>query len=156
MKRLIFLFSIILFSGIVDAASLAKWRYPNGIPTLPSSGNSDLYIALINHKTWLFSLLDLRDSSEPESACYKNPSPEIRDISPAKINGKYVKMISICIGNGSGILQPKTVDGKAYFNNLVSSGNRIDMVLSDTTSISFPASNINEMRNKSDALNSAM
>ncbi|WP_392441025.1 hypothetical protein [Edwardsiella piscicida] len=153
---------LLLSSSFAEAQTLAQWKYPNGVPSLPQLGagdsGPDFALAVTNINTWQISILDMRKNTDAESACYgsfNNRQSEIKDVSPAKINGKYVKMISICLGDG-GIVQPKTKEGKYYFSNLVLSGVPVDIYLSDTVHVLFPASDISAMKNKARSLNSAM
>ncbi|MEY6763314.1 hypothetical protein AB9B48_16850 [Kluyvera ascorbata] len=144
------------------AQNLAQWKYPNGIAMLTplniSGGSPELALAVTNPNDFNISIIDLRNESNPESSCFidvKNKSPEIRSMPPAKINGKYVKMISVCIETG-GIMSPKTDVGKEYLRDLVLSGVPIEIYLTDKTHFSFPASDIETMKNKVTELNSAM
>ncbi|EOX9054066.1 TPA: hypothetical protein ACSJ8I_001531 [Escherichia coli] len=155
--------SLLIIPFAAQSQSLAKWVYPNGIPTLKqdSRGMDDFEFALAvtNSSTGQVSILDFRPNTDAESSCYgihEYSNPKIRDISPAKIAGKYVKMISICLGQSSGIIQPKTEEGKRYFNGLVFTGAPVDIYLSDTKLISFPASDTDSMKKKLSELNSAM
>lgn len=155
--------SLLFIPLVAQSQTLAKWVYPNGIPTLKQESRGkedfDFALAVTNTSTGQVSILDFRPNTEAESSCYgmhEYNNPKIRDISPAKIGGKYVKMISICLGQNSGIIQPKTEEGKKYLNGLVFTGAPLDIYLSDTTFTSFPASDIESMKKKVSELNSAM
>ena len=155
--------SLLMIPFVAQSQGLAKWMYPNGIPTLKQDSRDrddfDFALAVTNASTGQVSILDFRPNTDAESSCYATHeynNPQIRDISPAKIAGKYVKMISVCLGQYSGIIQPKTQEGKKYLNGLVFSGVRVEIYLSDTKFISFPASDIESMKKKLSELNSAM
>lgn len=152
----------ILLNPSAIAQGLAQWQYPNGIAMLTplnvSGDKPEIAIAVTNPDTFNISIIDLRSELDPESSCFidiKSKSPELKSMPPAKINGKYVKMISICIETG-GIMSPKTNEGKKYLRDVVLSGAPIEIYLSDKAFFSFPASDIESMKRKVSELNSAM
>ncbi|EOW0915764.1 hypothetical protein ACN2GR_001848 [Klebsiella pneumoniae] len=152
----------ILLNPSAIAQGLAQWQYPNGIAMLTplnvSGDKPEIALAVTNPNNFNISIIDLRSDSDPESSCFidiRNKSPELKNMPPAKINGKYVKMISICIETG-GIMSPKTNEGKKYLHDVVLSGAPIEIYLTDKTFFSFPPSDIDAMKRKVSELNSAM
>ncbi|EKZ5664212.1 hypothetical protein REX01_003413 [Klebsiella aerogenes] len=162
MRIFVAVFICFILSPIAYSQELAHWKYPNGVPSLSplnaGAGSPRLALAITNLDDFTVSILDLRIETDPDASCYidvKNAPPSIRDISPAKINGKFVKMVSICLGNG-GVITPKTKEGRAYLKEVVMGGDSVDIYLTDKVHIEFPASDINEMKRKASELSSAM
>ncbi|WP_447867557.1 hypothetical protein [Rahnella bonaserana] len=146
------------FVSSAKAEDLAPWKFPsNNVPMLAAKEGDSLPVLLgiSNSKTWQASLFDLRDSNDTSSACSPTKEQGIIDAPAAKINGKYVQMVSVCLG-ATGIIQPKTEAGKAFFNKEVLSGDAIEVALGDGGVLHFPKSNVSEMKQKVAEINAAM
>jgi len=106
-------------------AQTAKW--------FPMS--NDMYVMRTedNDKIFLTASLDARDNKLSfrildltGSACEDGVISEPEKLPPYKINGKYVRIISMCI-NGSQLVAPETPDGRRYIHDQIMSGNIISI-----------------------------
>ncbi|MCA5325968.1 hypothetical protein K1S64_10215 [Klebsiella pneumoniae] len=149
----------LLLPTISSAENLAEWSFPsNNTPILYPKEVKDLPIglALINSKTWLFSFLDMRKPNVPGSTCYGGGvSESVDEGSPIMINGKYLRFKYACMGD-FGVMQPVTENGKVYLNELASSGNEINVVISDNEKLTFPKSDITAMKSRIEKTKNAM
>ena len=64
-----------------------------------------------------FSIMDLTGTVCKEDGSVTEPEK----FPPIKINGKYVRVLSMCI-NGSRLIAPETPDGRIYFHDQIQSG----------------------------------
>jgi hypothetical protein len=84
-----------------------------------------------NDKIVLTAGLDTRDNEVSfrvldltEFTCKNGVFSKPENVSPFRINGKYIRMLSMCI-NGSQYVAPETPEGRRYFHVEVMSGNMI-------------------------------
>ena len=66
-----------------------------------------------------FRILDLTGSTCKDGVVSKHES-----LPPYKINGKYIRILSICL-NGSQLVAPETPEGQIYLHDQIMSGNII-------------------------------
>lgn len=141
------------------AAGMAKWfLHNNSIPTLaPEEVESKpIVLAVVNTDTWLVSLLDLRSPGTSGATCFDGKaSMEVTQGSPLKINGKFVKFQYACMGS-IGIMQPKSPEGKKYLNEIALSGSAMKISLGEGDDLTFPASDIKDMKLKVEEAKKAM
>lgn len=148
MKKIVMLTMLFLLSFNVLARGLANWAFPSvSMPVLYPKEYQSLPIVLAAEDTnnWHFSLLDLRKPGVTGATCFSGQAAkEPQDIPPFRINGKYVKFKSICLGQ-VGSIQPQTEIGQQYLDKLARSGEKITIEFNDIQKLNFPASNVSAM-----------
>lgn len=157
--RIVMLALLLSLSCGVFAASLAKWAFPSvSTPILYPKEYKALPIVLAAEETrdWRFSFLDLRKPGVAGATCFSGQATkQAQEIPPLRINGKYVKFKSICMGQ-VGSIQPQTEVGQQYLNKLALSGEKITLEFNDIQKVTFPASDVAEMKQRISDTNNAM
>lgn len=146
-------------NGSDSNGDLGKWVFwSNSGPVLyPMERDKfPIVLAVVNTKTWLISLIDMRKPGVPGATCFDGEATQgIDDVAPLKINGKYVKFKAVCLGQ-VGILQPSTESGKKYLNEATLSGGKVVVGLSDNDILTFPDSDVKDMKRRVSEINAAM
>jgi len=95
--------------------------------------SNDMYVMTTkdNDKIMLSAGIDTRDNEVSfrildltGSACKDGVVSKPESLPPYKINGKYIRILSMCI-NGTHLVSPETPEGRIYLHDQIMSGNVI-------------------------------
>lgn len=115
-----------------------------------------------NDKVMLTASIDSRDNEVSfrildltGSACKDGAYGEPETLPPYKINGKYIRILSMCI-NGSQVIAPETPEGRRFLQDQVMSGNMISIQTNMGPTLhfkgAFPTDMLKKLKNAENAM----
>lgn len=144
MKRIII--PIILM--IISSTALAQSQW------FPLSSSMFVMRSMKNEKVLLSAGIDTRTNDVTfrildlsGSLCKAGVTSDAEVFPAMKINGKYVRVLSMCI-NGSQLIAPETTDGNRYFKDQIESGNLVTIETNMGPILSFKGAPPTDLRTK--------
>lgn len=145
MKTNVAAMMLVLISSTAFAALPGKW--------LPLSSSMFVLRSHNDEKIMLSAGLDARSNDvafrilDLSGILCKPGVSKPLSIPPISINGKHVRVMSVCI-NGSQLISPETPEGTKYFSDLVNSGEQITIETGLGPNFGFKGAPPTDLRSK--------